>query len=369
MSSSKTAKLAVVSINRDKYSETFIHDSYDFFPCEKVLLYGNYLPDHYAQSRTLEGFPIPKAKWQLLRGRMTEAMQQEFNLTAWLKQYKPQAILAHYGPSGVAMAGIAGELGLPLVVHFHGYDAYREDILGRYGAEYRVMFGAASALVVVSEDMRRQLLALGAPPEKLHLLHYGVDVAGFVPEPYPAGTPYYVFIGRFVAKKSPELLIQAFAEVAKVIPAARLTMAGDGELLERCKNLALELGLGDRVDFPGALARDAVADLYARAHALVLPSVRDALGDSEGTPLVVLEAGASGRPVVATRHGGIPDVIRSGENGLLVEEGDVLALAEAMLAIAADATRAGEMGKAGRAIVEADFSQATYHRRLWELLR
>ncbi len=361
--------IAVVAINRDKYSETFIHDSFDFFPCKKSLLYGEYLPTHVAHDRLEAGAPIPISKAKFWERNPSDARaQQERNVRTWLLKQRPDVVLAHYGPSGVAMAAICAELQIPLVVHFHGYDAYRADILGSHGLHYPAMFQAAQAIVVVSQDMHAQLLLLGATVQKLRLHIYGVNPARFSELNFPAAPFTFLFVGRFVPKKAPDLVLRAFAIVQRLVPEVRLRMVGDGELRVACERLAAELGLGDAIVFEGILDPERVAQVLTASHVLVLPSCRTQDGDSEGTPLVILEAGAAARAVVATRHGGITDVLTDGSNGLLVPENDPQALAAAMLRLASNPNEAAAMGLRARERVCEAFSQRHYHQNLWKLL-
>jgi colanic acid/amylovoran biosynthesis glycosyltransferase len=367
--SSQRPHIAIVSINRDKYSETFIHDSFDYFPCTKTLLYGGYLPTQETDDWRKEGQAIPMAVAKLWERKPSDAAAQQVrNLHAWLQRTRPAVVLAHYGPSGVALAPICKALSIPLVVHFHGYDAYRSDVLSSYGQDYALLWAVAHRVVAVSADMHRQLSGLGAPAARLQTLVYGVDPAQFLPQAMPTGPLRCLFVGRFVPKKAPDQLIRAFARLRERVPDAALVMVGDGELLADCIALVHELGLGESVTFTGVLSPSAVAAQVAACHMLVLPSRRTDDGDSEGTPLVILEAGAAARPVVGTVHGGIPDVVQDGETGLLVPENDVHALAEAMLRLAQAPATAATMGAAAHARILAQFTQSDYHQALWQLL-
>lgn len=354
-------KLAVVSINRNKYSETFIQNAFDAFPVEKFLLYGDYLPNLASTDWRNEGEAILGKNW------LGKAKQQseEAHLKDWLKAKKIEAVLANYGPSGVALAKICAQLQIPLFVHFHGYDAYRADILQQYGPAYPQMFQSAKGIVVVSEDMKGQLLALGAPEAKLQLLHYGVDTRFFQAGNLKADLEF-LFVGRLVPKKSPLTAIRAFQQVLAEYPAARLRILGDGELMEACLGYVQNAGLAQNVLFEGAASPEQVRAAMEGCRALILPSVKTDLGDSEGTPLVMLEAGACGRAVIASRHGGIVDVIQDGENGLLVSEGDTAGLAQAMLRLAASKDLAYELGQNAREVIQSKFQQTSYHRRLWD---
>lgn len=361
--------IAVVSINRDKYSETFIHHSFDFFTCKKTVLYGGYLPTHFTHDWRTEGEAIPMAKPSFWNKKPeNESAQNEYNLRTWLQKARPDIVLAHYGPSGVALAPICKELKIPLVVHFHGYDAYRSDILGSYGLQYPMMFEIAQTIIVVSSDMRRQLRDLGAPAAKVHPCIYGADLSIFKPQAIPDLPFRFAYVGRFVPKKAPDLLIRAFSQVVSQIPDAQLQMVGDGEMLDTCRALVKELNLENAVSFLGVLPSREVARVLGECHALVLPSCRTENGDSEGTPLVILEAGATMRPVIGTDHAGIADVICDGENGLLIPQNDEKALVDAMIRLAQGPDLTLRLGKMAQSIVEERYSLAAYHQNLWNCL-
>jgi len=354
-------KLAIVSPNKYKYSETFIHAHVRALPFEKVLLHGGYLP-LYA-SRSLEG---PD---EVLESRAWHRPHTpEESLKRFLKREKVGVLLAEYGPTGVAVMGVCQTLNLPLVVHFHGYDAYREDILGEQGQHYPELFRQAQALVVVSRDMEAQLLRLGAPAEKIHHIPYGVDPELFAQVDPAENPPHLISVGRFVAKKAPQLTLEAFFQIAPQYPESELTMIGDGELLAPCLELVEEQGLSERVHFTGQLPPEAVAMRMQASRALVQHSCLTDAGDSEGLPLSVLEAMASGIPVVATDHAGIPDAVRHRLEGLLSPERDTEAMALHMAEVIKDSLLAAQLGNAGRRRVEAHFSRSIYIHKLTNLI-
>ena len=142
-------------------------------------------------------------------------------------------------------------------------------------------------------------------------------------------------------------------------------MIGDGRLLEACKQTARMLEIEANVDFLGPRSHSEVAAAMRSARAFVQHSIRAYDGNSEGTPNVVMEAGATGLPVVATRHGGILDVVIDGETGLLVDEGDFDGMAECMVRLAEDPSLAARLGKAARERICAEFSQEQSINKLW----
>lgn len=376
-------RTAVVAPQSDTYSETFIRAQVEQLPGHVDFLYGGFLPEASANGGppTYRSVRVAAGALAGLTGRSVDALSRalvrrapglsrEEGLARYLEATGVDVVLAQFGPTGVVMSEVCRATGIPLVVHFHGYDAYRHDVLARWGEGYRRAFARAAAVVAVSRDMREQLLRLGAPREKLHLRPYGVDLGKFAPPPSdrPGGPPRVLAVGRFVDKKAPHLTILAFQRVLSASPSAELHMVGDGPLLGACRILVGALGLGDRVRFHGVLPHDEIATWMRRADVYVQHSVVAPDGDSEGTPVSVLEAAASRLPIVATRHAGIEDVLEDGVSGHLVDEGDVDGMAAALERVLEDPGRAAAMGRAARRRVEEGYAGPDAIRGLHEIL-
>ncbi len=365
------AVVAVLAPNRNAYSETFIRAHLERLPARVEGLIANWFPHQTADGRPLLETGIARRLGRAAVRRALGWKQSEFHERAFrsfLQSKRVDVVLAEYAPTGVAVMDACRRAGVPLVVHFHGFDAYERATLHADGAHYPKMFASAAAVIAVSRHMERRLLELGAPRERLFYNPCGADVEAIVPGRPDQAPPLFVAVGRFVEKKAPHLTLLAFAELARKRPDARLVMAGDGALLDACRQLAHALGVRDLVEFPGAIRHFQVAGLLAAARAFVQHSVTAPSGDSEGTPVTVIEASAAALPVIATVHGGIPDVILDGETGLLVEEGDVAGMTERMLRLADDSLLAARLGAAGRARVIEGFSMERSIAGLWEIL-
>lgn len=280
----------------------------------------------------------------LLRRRISKLLSRE----------RIDVVLAEYGICADALIEPCERAGVPLVAHFHGYDAHKTAKLEQVG-NYQRLFKSAAALVVVSRAMEQQLLSLGAPREKHFYNCYGIDVDQFAAGDPATTAPHFVAVGRFVAKKAPQLALSAFELLLEQVPDARLTMIGQGPLWESCVQRVRGSALKDHVSLPGVKKPTEIVEILRGARAFVQHSVRAWSGDSEGTPLAVLEAMASGLPVIATRHTGIGDVVVHGEHGLLCDEFDIKTMAAHMIQLAGDPQLAGRIGKAGRAHVERNY--------------
>jgi colanic acid/amylovoran biosynthesis glycosyltransferase len=244
--------------------------------------------------------------------------------------------------------GILPRRGVKLVVHFHGYDAHNQDEIRSYRERYAAMFDYASAVIAVSSKMGSALLQLGLPEGKLFYNPCGIDVSMFAGANPSAAPPQFLSVGRFVDKKAPHLTLLAFREALQRAPEAALTMAGNGPLLEACRQMARGLEIASSVAFPGVLPSSRIAEMMRAARGFVQHSVTTTYGDSEGTPVAVLEAGASGLPVVSTYHAGIGEAVIHERTGLLVEEGDIRGMGAHMARLALDASYAGQLGAQAR---------------------
>jgi glycosyltransferase involved in cell wall biosynthesis len=265
-----------------------------------------------------------------------------------LAEFRPEVVLAQYGQMGVRMMAACRAADVPLVVHFHGFDAYRHDVLRQFGESYQALFQQAQSIIAVSLAMVRQLVSLGAPPERIVCNSCGVNTSAFHGARPADSAPAFLSVGRFVEKKGPHLTILAFAKVLAKHPAARLRMIGDGPLLGACADLVADLGISHAVTLLGMQEHQRVAEEMRAARCFVQHSVRAIDGDCEGTPVSVLEASASGLPVVSTRHCGINEAVLDGKTGWLVDERDTTAMAERMLWMLASPDEAAAMGIAGQ---------------------
>jgi glycosyltransferase involved in cell wall biosynthesis len=270
-------------------------------------------------------------------------------------------------PSGAVVAGAAGRL--PVVISLHGSDVYVAERHAVATAVARRTLARADWVTACSDDLRDRTIRIGADPARIETVPYGVDADRFRPDAGArarvrqslglAGDDLVWFTaGRFVSKKGFEFLIDALGALAPHWPAAKLVLAGGGDLDAALRARAADRGVADRVVFPGVLAQGDVGAYLAAADIAVVPSVHDAQGNVDGLPNTVMESLASGTPLVASRVAGIPSVVTDGETGLLVPERDVAALAGALERLMRDAGARAAMGDRARAYVRAEHSWA-----------
>ena len=347
-----TPRVCIISPTRNAWSETFIANHIAHLPGVELTLTDGHLPKRDIEGELLLAPTLLKRVVQRVRKADPQEMLRA-TIARMLKKHRIEVVLAEYGPSGEAILDVCQRTTVPLVVHFHGIDAFHVRLLKENG-NYQRIIKSAAAIVVVSREMEHQLLALGCAREKLHYNCYGIEVDRFSAASPATAPKHFLAVGRFVDKKAPHLTLQAFHAAWSRDPELRLTMAGEGPLWESTKQLAQAEGLADVVEFPGVITSDQVAERMRHVRAFVQHSVVTAENDHEGTPLSILEAMASGLPVIATRHAGIPDVIDHGVEGLLCAERDIAAMAANINALATDAELGGRLGTAGRARAQRD---------------
>ena len=359
--------VAIASPSSSAYSETFIKMQMEMLPCS-LRIHGGPVA-----SETIPGGAIRPLKsvrgildtayWCGIKGTRWEGPQSA-ELGRRLRKAKIKVVLANYGPTGVALMRVCRIHRIPMVVHFHGYDAHKDSIREAYKPSYIQLGMECARIIVVSERMRSALNALGMPQEKMRLVRCGANATLFSPRESLPAEPTFLGVGRFVDKKAPYLTLLAFKDVHDRYPAAKLILAGDGSLLEATKNLAGSMGLEGAVTFPGILAPAEVAEQMRRStafvqHSLVPLSGPDA-GDSEGTPVAILEAMLTGIPVIATRHAGIGEVIDDGKTGILINERDVAGMSRAMATIIESKELNRRMGADAREVALKRFTSDAY---------
>jgi colanic acid/amylovoran biosynthesis glycosyltransferase len=286
-------------------------------------------------------------------------------LQAFLIQHHTKIVLAEYGTMGCLVRSALAELGLPLFVHFHGFDVSKLSRDWRWRRRYARLFRDGAGFIAPSQFLARKLMTLGCPSDRIAVIACGVD--GHFPETSRA--PGFVLaVGRLVEKKAPLLTIEAFAHAAARFPQAHLHMVGDGPLMAACTARIAALGLGRRITMHGAAPHAEVRAMLGEASIFLQHSVTARSGDTEGLPVSVLEAMAAGVPVVATQHAGIPEAIVDGECGFLVPECDVAGMAERVQLLLEAPELGVQLGRAARARCAAHFTAAKSTPRLCEFL-
>jgi glycosyltransferase involved in cell wall biosynthesis len=257
----------------------------------------------------------------------------------------------HFGDSSCSVAVLAAEMaGLPYSYTMHGPGEFFEPMRWRID----IKIARAAFVAAISHFARGQgmIFADQAHWDRIKIVHCGVDPALY---PAPEGPPgqRLLFVGRLAAIKGVVLLLEAVAALAPRFPELRLVLVGDGPEAAALKARASDLGIAERVRFTGYLGPEGVAEELARADLFVLPSF------AEGVPVVLMEAMAAARPVIAPHVAGVPELVEDGVSGFLAAPGDLQGLIGQIETVLSDPEAAHAMGRAGRAKVVAEFDSGT----------
>lgn len=303
----------------------------------------------------LENLRRSPVRWLLVPGFL---LVELVALARLVRNQRIELIHAHWLiPQGLLGAVARPGVGSKLVMTAHGGDVFGMS----KGVRRRLLrFTArrAHGVTAVSTVLRDELERLTGVHAKV--IPMGADPASFAFMERPRSadsqtTPTILFVGRLVQKKGVRYLIEAMRHVSSKVPGARLVIVGDGPERPELEALAQD-ELGRQIVFKGAVPNSTLPRFYESANILVAPSVASAEGDTEGLPVVLMEAAASGVPIIASEIGGIPDLIENGRTGLLVTPGDARSLAAAILQVLSDGELAATMAANARQVAVARHS-------------
>ncbi|MGY0613166.1 glycosyltransferase [Luteimonas sp. A501] len=284
-----------------------------------------------------------------------------------LHSHNASLVHAHFGTDAVDIWPSVRKSGVPMVVTLHGYDInvsreWWESGRGglrhtRYPRRLLQMSGEPGVrFLAVSKAVQDRAIAYGIPGERISLSYIGVDTNYFRPATLPRKSPpRIVFIGRFVAKKAPQLLVRAFRKIRDAVEGAELIMIGDGPLLAQAKDEAASHQLP--VKFTGTLPSEEVRAYLQDAAAFCLPSITTDSGDAEGLPISILEALACGVPVITSARGA-DEAVHHGKNGFVFKEGDTHQLSSYLLRMLKDDGLLESMKNYARETAVAEFDLA-----------
>jgi len=358
--------IAIVSPSFSAYSETFIKAQKEGLKGNIFFYYGGAIPKYLEGNKDLLNQTTNVLFKIKQKTKITSFSSSEQGFIKSLKKNKIQVVLAQYGPTAHRVLKTCNHLNIPLITHFHGYDASVKEVVQKCN-QYKEVFEYSSYVVAVSKEMVKDLLNLGCPSEKLIYNVYGPNPSFYDVNP-SVEKNQFIGIGRFVNKKAPYYTILAFEKVLRKFPDSRLIVGGNGELLETCINLVKYLKIENNVILPGVLSQEQFKHYLESSLAFVQHSITAQSGDKEGTPVAILEAAAAGIPVVSTRHAGIPDVIMDGETGFLVKEHDVDMMANKMMALIENKELAKSMGAKSKERIATKFTLIRHLNTLNDLI-
>jgi len=281
------------------------------------------LDDNLVENSYEKGFHIHRIR--MSRIRFLGAIFFWANIFRIIKKIDPDIVHAQILSFAIPALFSKKLLKIPYVVWGQGSDVYLRDWFNKLVA--KTILKNADSVIALTKNMKGVMQALYN--RDIAVVPNGIDINDFRDgtddQERETISKRILFVGRLDPVKGVHYLLRAVQIVCKVLPDAKLTLVGDGEERENLEYLTNSLGIRDSVDFVGRIPHEKIPDYMDQADIFVLPSL------SEGLPIVILEAMACGLPIVATRVGGIPDIIEEGVNGYLVESGDFQGLADKII--------------------------------------
>lgn len=274
----------------------------------------------------------------------------------WLcRRQKPDLLHVHWPfPHGMMAFPAKQWLKIPMIFSFHGAELLLARKFSFVSAILRWLIPHSREITANSSFTRNLIAQLCDRP--VHQIPYGLTITAKPPQPRPLGEPpRLLFVGRLIERKGLRYLLQALPAILEKEP-VRLRVVGRGDEEGALTALCRKLGIAGQVDFLGFLSNEALVEEYAKCDIFVLPSIVDRKGDTEGLGIVMLEALAHAKPVVASAVGGIGDIIQSGKTGLLIAPRDPQALADAIEQLLANPSYAAQLGQQGLREVQTRFS-------------
>ena len=318
--------------------------------------------------------PKPSTHWlrriwqkQILKRPITIYRSEAVRIAEELRRVKADLLHVYFGHIGVHLLPLIENCPVPVVLSFHGADVSVDMGTAAHREAMQQVLSKVTLVLARSQSLVAGLVELGCPQEKIRVHRTGIPMGElpFRERRAPAdGEWRLVQACRLIPKKGIRTTLRAYAEFLKAHPKATLKIAGEGPMLGELQALSRELGL--KVEFPGFLSQTALRELFLESHLFLHPSRIGEDGNQEGVPNAMLEAMATGMPIVATRHGGIPEAVEDDVSGILVQEGDWESLASRMLDLARDPAAFSAMSRATQVAVEEKFEQAGQIRALEE---
>ena len=257
-------------------------------------------------------------------------------LERFVRRWQPEVLHAHFGSVGVEHIRLAQKCGLPLVVSFYGYDlSSLPTAQPVYRAHYQRLFAAAAKVIVPGSASAATLQELGCPAAKLEIVRLSVDTDQFAYQPNvkQANSLQLAQIASFSEKKGHIYTLQAFHAALNDCPNMRLLLVGEvisPRIFQEARNYVAAHGLEDKVQWAGFAQHPEMPSILAGIDVFIHPSCRASDGNTECSPVAIIEAQAVGRPVISTRHADIPESVLDGVTGILTDEKDVAALSAAI---------------------------------------
>lgn len=366
------SKKASFLVFKDKLflpSESFIERAYTGFNTLEPVFTGRVSGDIPINTEVLDLRVAYKSVLTSLQ--LKQLLNAPRSILDLIAPHKPKLIHAHFGRSGLYALPIAKALSIPLAVTYHGGDAtkkkhYTNNPFKAYNRHYKMLLAEADLLLPVSDFIRDRVISLAADPQKVITHYNGVDPEKFTPG---EKRKEIIFAGRMVEKKGLDVLAEAFTKYGPLPEGWVLRLFGDGPLRAKAETALKSAGVNAR--FEGWLPANEMPDVLKHAALVLIPSRTASTGDSEGLPMISMEAMMSGAAIIAAHHAGLPEAIDEGKTGYLFEEGGSAQFADLLEKLFAQddpLEHCRALGKAGLKKAQKQFNVLTQSKALEEKL-
>jgi colanic acid/amylovoran biosynthesis glycosyltransferase len=348
--------LAIYTPSLGTPSETFIRKHIEHIAPGQSVVICDAISDHFSNWRCSK-LPIYRTtsflNWNIKR--LSQALscwplpRNIDPLDRFLRRHKVRVVLGEFMNHFLPVYRQLRSAGVNCYVHAHGYDVSAALRNPKMVSMYK-SYADSAGIITMSKFSKRALVALGLPPDKIHVIPYGVDIPrNELIRPTTSSLTRCIAVGRMTPKKAPLLLLDAFKAALANGVNLELEYIGSGDLFHMAADFVRMHRLEKAVTLHGARDSAFVAERLKHADLFIQHSVTDSVtGDMEGLPVAILEAMGSGLPVVSTRHAGIPEQVVEDETGLLVDEGDVHGMAQSIVRLARNPELCRRMGRAAR---------------------
>lgn len=363
-------KIAIVTDSTDIYSQTFIRRHINKLNGGNTAVILTKKKASLIEKPTFVYQPNNKIKTLLLRiKRLDFSSENELlneDLIKFIKTNNIGYALGEFGYIGIKIYKPLTKLNIPFYCYFRGADASLRLNNNQYVINLKKMMSEIQGIISVSQSLIDNLKKYGIEHPNTHVIPSGVDTNAF--KPSVKDKNLFLAVGRFIAKKAPDITISSFARVLKKFPYARLEMIGDGELLADCMQLSKDLGISENIIFHGNKNHDFVKSRLEKASIFLQHSIKATSGDQEGMPTAIQEAMSSGCVVISTNHAGIPEHIENNINGLIVDERDLNAYTEAIISVLENDTLRKKMASKAIQYANKHFNYKTNYLQLEKII-
>ncbi|MCF8396349.1 MAG: glycosyltransferase [Melioribacteraceae bacterium] len=290
------------------------------------------------------------------------------------KNFKPKLIHAHFGRNGVASIKLKRKLQIPLVTYFYGDDVGVKKHKVYLQNLYQELINVGDLFIALSEDMKKDLINIGFPADKVKVVHLGVDLELFkVNKNTNREKIIFTSVGRFHEYKGGQDTISAFSQVHSKYHATELRIVGDGPYVDKLKEQVRFLNLNKSVKFiNNFLAKDprqVVNDEISNCDIFMLTTFQNEEGVKTGTPVVLMEAQACGKPCISTRYAGIPEVVINNKTGFIVEQRNIDKIVASMISLIENVGLRSEFGANARNHIINEFNSQIQIEKLAKLYK